>query len=127
VAQADTQGQIERALDKTTKILKQHEDVDVIMALNDPTAMGALAAIDSIRYDWNVSVYGVDGSPEAKKLIQEGLMSGTAAQAPRKMGDSAVSTAYKILEDETYEKNQSISVEMVTEDNIDQFDISRWQ
>ena len=39
----DTQGQIERSLPKVEKMVEEHEDIDVIMSLNDPTAMGASA------------------------------------------------------------------------------------
>ena len=36
----DTQGQTERTLPKVEQALKEHPNVDVIMALNDPTALG---------------------------------------------------------------------------------------
>ena len=49
IAMEDTQGQIERSLPKW-KMVEEHEDIDVIMSLNDPTAMGALAALDSKDY-----------------------------------------------------------------------------
>ena len=79
----DTQGQIERSLPKVEKMVEEHEDIDVIMSLNDPTAMGALAALDSKDYKKDVLVYGVDGSPEGKRLISESKMTGTAVQYPR--------------------------------------------
>ena len=72
-------------------------NVDVIMALNDPTALGALAAIDSLNYQKDVLVYGVDGSPDGKKLINEGLLTGTAQQSPKVMGETAVETIYKLF------------------------------
>ena len=50
IAMEDTQGQIERSLPKVEKMVEEHEDIDVIMSLNDPTAMGALAALDSKDY-----------------------------------------------------------------------------
>lgn len=126
IAQADTQGQIERALPKVEKIIEKHQNIDVIMALNDPAAMGALAALDSKNCRDGVLVYGVDGSPEAKKLIKEGMMTGTSAQLPRQMADIAFHSAYDVLEGKTIQKNIITPVEMVTRENIDQFDINRW-
>ena len=46
----DTQGQIERSLPKVEKMVEEHEDIDVIMSLNDSTAMGAVAALVSKDY-----------------------------------------------------------------------------
>ena len=60
------------------------------MGLNDPAAMGALAALDSKGAREGVLVYGIDGSPEGKKLIKEGMMTGTAAQSPKQMADTAI-------------------------------------
>ena len=126
IASADTEGQIERSLPKVEKIIKDHEDIDVIMALNDPAAMGALAALDSEDYQRTVLVYGVDGSPEAKKLIKERMMTGTSAQFPKQMGDTAIESAYQLLDGKKISKNRIIPVKMITEKNIDQFDINRW-
>lgn len=126
IAETDTQGQIERALPKVEKIIENYSDIDVIMALNDPAAMGALAALDSKNCREGVLVYGVDGSPEAKKLIKEGMMTGTSAQLPKQMADTALGSAYDLLAGKKVQKNVVISVEMVTEANIDRFDVNRW-
>ncbi len=74
-----------------------------------------------------VLVYGIDGSPEGKKLIKEGMMTGTAAQSPKQMADTAVNAAYQILQGEKVEKKKVISVQMITKKNVEQTDISRWQ
>ena len=41
------------------RILKETPEVDVVMALNDPSALGALAALESMGYE-DVTVYGVE-------------------------------------------------------------------
>ena len=84
LASADTQGQIERALPKVDKIIEEYQNIDVVMGLNDPAAMGALAALDSKGAREGVLVYGIDGSPEGKKLIKEGMMTGTAHSLPNR-------------------------------------------
>ena len=116
LASADTQGQIERALPKVDKIIEEYQNIDVVMGLNDPAAMGALAALDSKGAREGVLVYGIDGSPEGKKLIKEGMMT-----------DTAVNAAYQILQGEKVEKKKVISVQMITKKNVEQTDISRWQ
>ena len=121
------QGQIERALPKVDKIIEEYQNIDIVMGLNDPAAMGALAALDSKGAREGVLVYGIDGSPEGKKLIKEGMMTGTAAQSPKQMADTAVNAAYQILQGEKVEKKKVISVQMITKKNVEQTDISRWQ
>lgn len=127
LASADTQGQIERSLPKVEKIIQQYNQVDVIMALNDPAAMGALAALDSKNARQGVLVYGVDGSPEGKKLILDGMMEGTSAQSPKKMAGTAIQSAYKILDGKTLEKRNVVPVQMITRENVEQADVSQWQ
>ena len=83
LASADTQGQIERALPKVDKIIEEYQNIDVVMGLNDPAAMGALAALDSKGAREGVLVYGIDGSPEGKKADQrryDDRNSGTISQ-----------------------------------------------
>lgn len=127
LASADTQGQIERSLPKVEKIIQQYDQVDVIMALNDPAAMGALAALDSKNARQGVLVYGVDGSPEGKKLILDGMMEGTSAQSPKKMAGTAIQSAYKILDGKEVEKRKVVPVQMITRENVEQADVNRWQ
>lgn len=127
IASADTQGQIERALPKVDKIVDRYDNIDVVMGLNDPAAMGALAALDSKNAREGVLVYAVDGSPEGKKLIKEGMMTGTAAQSPKQMADTAINAAYQVISGKKVEKKKVISVKMITKKNIDEMDVSRWQ
>lgn len=127
IAMEDTQGQIERSLPKVEKMVEEHEDIDVIMSLNDPTAMGALAALDSKGYKKDVLVYGVDGSPEGKRLITESKMTGTAVQYPRKMGASAIKAAYELLAGKDVDKTVTIPVKLITKENVSEYDLERWQ
>ena len=110
LASADTQGQIERALPKVDKIIEEYQNIDIVKGARE-----------------GVLVYGIDGSPEGKKLIKEGMMTGTAAQSPKQMADTAVNAAYQILQGEKVEKKKVISVQMITKKNVEQTDISRWQ
>lgn len=127
IASTDTKGQIERALPKVERIIEEHPEADVVMGLNDPAAMGALAALDSKNCRKGVMVYGIDGSPEAKKLIQEKMMTGTSAQFPKIMAEAAIDSAYQILDGKKISKEKIVSVEMITENNIKEFDVNRWQ
>ena len=66
--------------------MNQGVQFDVIMALNDPAALGSSGSMaGTANWKDEVMVLGVDGAPEAKVLIKEGYMSETVAQYPKKM------------------------------------------
>ena len=46
---AECEGQLERSMPAMQAILKEHSNINVVMALNDPAALGALAAIESLN------------------------------------------------------------------------------
>lgn len=97
VATEDCLGQLELAMPAMEKILQEHPEVDVVMALNDPAAMGAIAALQHAGRLSGTSVYGVDGSPDVKEMIANGAITATAGQEPRKIGILAVESAFRLL------------------------------
>ena len=97
VATEDCLGQLELAMPAMEKILQEHPEVDVVMALNDPAAMGAVAALQHAGRLSGTSVYGVDGSPDVKEMIANGAITATAGQEPRKIGILAVESAFRLL------------------------------
>lgn len=127
VARQSSEGQLEQAMPVMESIIQANPDIAAVMCLNDPTALGAIAALQSANALDGVLVYGVDGSPDAKKMIKEGKMTATAAQSPIGIGETAVDVAYKILDGETVEKNVMVPVELITADNVDEFGVDGWQ
>ena len=97
VATEDCLGQLELAMPAMEKILQEHPEVNVVMALNDPAAMGAVAALQHAGRLSGTSVYGVDGSPDVKEMIDHGAITATAGQEPRKIGILAVESAFRLL------------------------------
>ena len=128
VASEECLGQTEVAMPVMMEIIDKKIDFDVVMALNDPSALGALAAIKDKQINHEVLVYGVDGSPDMKKLlIDSDEVQGTAAQSPTTMGAKAIEAAYKIVNYEQYEKSIVVPVTLITKNNISEYDISGWQ
>lgn len=124
---AECEGQLERAMPAMESILKKHVKIDVIMALNDPAALGALAAIESLNRT-NILVYGVDGTPDLKSFIKQSpFIAGTAAQSPIKFGTLAAKNMYKILERKDIPKTIEVPVTLITKDNIDSYNVKGWQ
>jgi len=124
---AECEGQLERAMPVMQNILERHSKVDVVMSLNDPSALGALAAIESMKRT-NILVYGVDGTPDLKLLIKQSpLVAGTAAQSPIQFGRLAAKNMYSLLNRKDVPEIIEVPVTLITKDNIDTFNVRGWQ
>ena len=65
--------------------LKYNVKIEAIISNNDEMAIGAIEALQKYGYNKgdkskNIAVVGIDGLPEAKDLIDKGLMTGTVIQ-----------------------------------------------
>lgn len=124
---AECEGQLERAMPLMESMLKKNSNIDVVMALNDPSALGALAAIESMKRT-NILVYGVDGTPDLKSLIKQSpLIAGTAAQFPLKFGKLAAKNMYYIIQGKEVSRTIEVPVSLITKDNIDSYNLKGWQ
>lgn len=127
VAQQDAKGDLETALTVTEDILQAHTDIIAIMGGNDPTALGALAAVKAANIE-GIAIYGVDGSPDAKTAIANGeALIGTGAQSPISIGEKSVEVAYKILKGEDYEKKIPVETFIINKDNVEEYGTDGWQ
>lgn len=127
INEAECDGQLEIAMPKMQEIIKETPDIDVVMALNDPSALGALAALEKNNKN-DVMVYGIDGTPEIKALIgRNQMIVGTVAQSPIKMGQIAVENMYNILNGKKIEKNIIIPISLINKENLFKYDEDRWQ
>jgi ribose transport system substrate-binding protein len=127
VAKQSSDGQLEQAMPVMENIIQANPEINVVMALNDPTAMGALAALQSANRAEGVLIYGVDGAPEAKQMIKEGKMTGSAAQSPIGIGKTAAEIAYKVLKGESFEAEVFVPVIYIDKNNVDQYGTDGWQ
>ena len=120
--------EIEVANTEMNQLLKNFRKFDLVFGNNDPSALGALAALDQYQMiDKGILVYGVDGSPDAKRMVLDGKMEGTAAQYPIVMGKTVAETAYAYLNGEKVEKNIFIKVSMMNRDNLNENIARGWQ
>ena len=127
IGRADSAGQLEVAMPQMDRLLEQGIVPDAVMCLNDPSALGEMAALQEHGLLEKTTVYGVDGAPEAKSMISEGAMTATAAQSPIRLGQITAQTVYAILNGEDYEKEITVPVELVTKDNVNGYDMDGWQ
>ena len=117
VDQEECRGQLETAMPAMERMIERHPEIDVVMALNDPAAMGAMAALRQAGRLEGVAVYGVDGVTETRDLIAQGHMQATAGQDPRGIGRLAVEEAYKVLQGKTPNPLVKLPTVLITKEN----------
>lgn len=124
----DCGGDESRAYEATKKLLALNGEIAAIFAENDPTALGALKAVNELG-NTNCIIYGVDGSPSIKQELakDDSPVKGTGAQSPVSIARKAVEVMYSILEGETVEKTYLIDTYLITSENIEDYDIKSWQ
>lgn len=126
VNEGECEGQLELAMPMMEKMLKETDNVDVVMALNDPSALGALAALE-LYGKHNVIVYGVDGTPDLKAMIESPMVGGTVAQSPISLGKIAAEKMYELINGERVEGEIIVPVTFLNKDNISQYSVKGWQ
>ncbi|MGK6317785.1 ABC transporter substrate-binding protein [Neorhizobium sp. DT-125] len=108
----------------TTDMLTANPDVKGIFGMNDPSALGAVLAVEQAGKASEIVVTGVDGSPEGvAELKREGSpFIGTATQNPGAMVEQAVKIAQDMLNGKPpAEKTILIPSVLVTRDNVNQY------
>lgn len=127
VQEIECEGQLEIAMPKLRQAIETGIEFDSVFCLNDLASVGAAAALDEKNLLEKVELYGVDASPDSKALIAEGLMTASAAQFPTEIGKEASEVIYKLLSGEQVEKNILVPVKLITQENVLQFGVDRWQ
>ncbi|MFP4055587.1 MAG: substrate-binding domain-containing protein [Candidatus Brocadiia bacterium] len=97
-------GAKDTAFSAAQDILSSNEDLDGIFAINDPSALGACAALEKAEGFDDVAVVGFDGQPEGKQAIKEGRIYADPIQFPRRIGRTTVRTIVRYLDGEEVEE-----------------------
>ena len=93
-------GSKDEAFKVAQDILTAHQDLAGIFAINDPSALGACAAIEKEKRAGKIVVVGFDGQLEGKQAIKEGKIFADPIQFPDEIGRRTVQTIMKYLEGE---------------------------
>ena len=109
------------------KLIEQGKEFDSVFCLNDPSSLGAAAALETKGLLDKVDIYGIDASPDAKQLIYEGKMRASVAQFPSRIGEEAANAIYDLLDGKEVKSYISVPVELVTKENVEYYNVDRWQ
>lgn len=128
LASGESDGQIENAMPVMEELLAEAPQADTVMALNDPSALGALAAIQGAGIDMDrFLVYAVDGSPDGKGMVGDGLMTATCAQFPFQIAEIAAEQGYLAINGKCEQKEIIVPVELLTAETVNRYGTDGWQ
>ena len=101
-------------------LLESHPEIDVLVGLNEPLAVGTARAVESRGLSESVRVVGFDTNVECVDLMRDGVVSALIAQNPYAMGYLGVEYAWKVLEGESFDNDVWIdtSTTIITRRNM---------
>lgn len=109
-----------KAVNVAENMLQSDPDIKAFYATNDDMALGALQAVESGGLK-DVVIVGFDGTFNAMDSIADGKLTASVAQQPIEEGYQGVVNAVKLLDGESVEKEQSLDVVVLTEENVADF------
>ncbi len=83
-------GKRDRAAKVMEDLLQSHPDLVGVFAINDDSALGALAAIEAAGKLEQIKIVGYDATPEAREKIKAGDIYGDVIQHPNKIGELTI-------------------------------------
>jgi len=101
--------------------LSSGKEIDAVIAQNDEMALGAYNAIAAAGKQDDILVIGIDAIPDALRSVKEGKLCGTVFQNAREQGRLAMEIAVKSVRGEQVEKKYYIPFQLVTKENLSQF------
>lgn len=106
----------DKAYNLTRELIQEQTDINMIVALNEYSSVGAAKAIKDLGLEDEILIIGFDNSIEEVKLLEEGVLNGIVIQKPFNMGYFGVEQAVKIIKGEKYEKYLDCGSELITKE-----------
>lgn len=120
VAVINTLAEAGQARDDTADMLAEHPEINVLLAFNEPTSVGAAEAVSELGLSESVFLVGFDSNVATVDGLQEGSVDALVVQNPYAMGYLGVESAYKLLsgQGDSLEDTVDTSTQVVDRENI---------
>ena len=86
-----------RAQEDTERLLRDHPEINVLLALNEPTSVGAARAVHGLGRRDELCFVGFDSNVVTVDGLQDGCVDALIVQNPYAMGYLGVQSAYRLL------------------------------
>jgi ribose transport system substrate-binding protein len=89
--------------DATEDLLQSHPELGGIFAINDPSGLGAVSAIETADAAGDIKIVAFDAQPEGRRAVKDGKFYATIVQYPRKIGQKVAAAVFRYLAGEPVE------------------------
>ena len=96
-ASVNTLAEAGRAQADTADLLRNNPEVNVLIAFNEPTSVGAARAVEELGLEEEVFLVGFDSNVSTVEGLQTGSVDALIVQNPYAMGYLGVESAYRLL------------------------------
>jgi fructose transport system substrate-binding protein len=97
VCMADAMGDQAKGQTAMENCLQAHPDINVVYAVNEPSAAGAFIALQQAGKEKGVVLVSVDGSCRGVRSVADGSLTATAQQYPQRMAELGVQAAMAFI------------------------------
>lgn len=120
VGAINTLAEAGHAREDTLQLLTDHPEINVLLAFNEPTSVGAAQAVEELGLSEDVFLVGFDSNVATVEDIQTGAVDALIVQNPYAMGYLGVESAYKLLSGQSGNMAQVVdtSTQIVDRDNL---------
>ena len=107
-----------RARADTADLLRNNPEVNMLVAFNEPTSVGAAQAVEELGLEEAVFLVGFDSNVATVDGLQEGSVDALIVQNPYAMGYLGVESAYQLLTGQAVEPTVDTSTQIVYRSNL---------
>ncbi len=128
VAQQDGSAALDQSMELAEDIITANPDLEAFFCINDPSALGAAAAIKAANKTGEIGVYSIDASPDGKQALLDGEFTAVACQVPLQIAEYAFDAAVKYVDGDTSieEKKVYLDSHLVEKEEAEKT-LSDWQ
>lgn len=113
-----TDSDYEKAYRMTASYLKEHQEVNIVIGLNEYSAVGAARAIAELEQSREIQAVGFDNSVEEIKLLEKGDFGAIVIQKAFNMGYIGIESAVKLSLGEAVLPKIDSGSELITKENM---------
>lgn len=116
----NTLAEAEQAWSDTVAMLEEHPEINVVLAFNEPTTVGAAQAVQELNLMDTLFLVGFDSNVKTVDGLQEGYVDALVVQNPYAMGYLGVESAYRLLTGQSAGMEQIVdtSTQIVDRENL---------
>lgn len=116
---------VPRAQTDTVRLLLDHPEINVLIAFNEPTSVGAALAVRTLDRGTDTFLVGFDSNVTTIDGLQEGWVDALVVQNPYAMGYLGVERAYRLLTGKEDGGTIDTATRIVTRENLFTADVQK--